>query len=222
MAVLLLKQNWNCCWVHSRDIYSSLWTGQNRVNTCHILNAFRLLKGKGHWSQQLMLVLLSNLLVTWIWGLDWTNRSTVGQEAGRAWAWPEVSGLALAGASLEIMLPSCNTVWQWLTLCSHLNWAILGCYTLKQWDWESGDEWFPCPGPQEARERSSDLPLPADSPIGSSSTEHHVTFYWSTPCGWLGQFFFFLSKSRFLSVSSDRRKAWNSVNVSGNLESLFL
>lgn len=165
--------------------------GLDRINTCHILNAFRLLKGKGHWSQQLMLVFLSNLLVTWMWGLDWTNRSTVGQEAGRAWAWPEVSGLALAGASLEIMLPSCNTVWQWLTLCSHLNRAILGCYTLKQWDWESGDEWFPCPGPQEARERSSDLPLPADSPIGSSSAEHHVTFYWSTPCGWLGQFFFF-------------------------------
>lgn len=74
-----------------------------------------------------------------MWGLDWTNRSTVGQEAGRAWAGPEVSRPALAGASLEIMLPSCNTVWQWLNLCSHLNWAVLGCCTLKQWGWESED-----------------------------------------------------------------------------------
>lgn len=167
--------------------------------------------GSRHWSQPLMLVLLSNLLITWTWGLDRTNRSTVGQEAGRAWAWPEVSRLTLAGASLEIMLPSCNTVWQWLNLCSHLNWAILGCYSLKQWDWESGDRVIflsrTARSPGEKQWPTSACRQPYWKQL--SRTPRYFLLVNSM---WLTRsiFFFFLSKSRFLSVSSDRRKAWNS------------
>lgn len=31
MAVLLLKQNWNCCWIHSQYIYSNLCTEHDRL-----------------------------------------------------------------------------------------------------------------------------------------------------------------------------------------------
>lgn len=33
MAVLLLKQNWNCCRIHSQYIYSNLCTEHNRLTS---------------------------------------------------------------------------------------------------------------------------------------------------------------------------------------------
>lgn len=151
MAVLLLKQNWNCCWIHSQYIYSNLCTGQNRLTSNSRLQHLSHSKcaqaseGKGTLGPEAVepaggLVFQINFLVN----LNLRPRVTQqvhSRNRRKAELW---HGLKWAGwhwtvPRLESTLPSCNTVWQWLNLCSHLNWAILGCYTLKQLNWENED-----------------------------------------------------------------------------------
>lgn len=147
----------------------------------------------------------------------WLNhRSTVGQEAGRAWTWPEVSRLALAGASLERMLPSCNS----LAVAKFVFPFKLS--TLKQSGWESGDRVLSLS--RTARSLGEkQWPTSACRQPCWKQLRRTPRYFLLVNSMWLTRSIFFsLSKSRFLSVNSDGRKAWNSVNVSGNLESLFL
>lgn len=145
MAVLLLKQNWNCCWIHSQYIYSNLCTGQNRLTSnsrLHHLSHSKCVQaseGEGTLDPEAMepavdACILINLLVN-LNSRPWLNQQVHSRNRRKAelWVWPAVSRLALTGTSLESLLPSCNTVWQWLNLGSHLKWAILGCHTLSGW-----------------------------------------------------------------------------------------
>lgn len=226
MAVLLLKQNWNCCWIHSQYIYSNLCTGQNRLTSnsrLHHLSHSKCVQaseGKGTLDPEAMepagdLVFLINFLVN-LNSRPWFNQqvhSRNRRKEGRALSvtWGEQAGTDRCLARLEITLPSCNTVRQWLNLCSHLNWEILGCYTLKQLNWEDEDNVISLSRVERSPEGSTYL----FRPCGSSPAEHHATVYWLTPCGSLGQFFFFLSKSRFFICKLWQKKGLSSVSASG-------
>lgn len=158
MAVLLLKQNWNC-WTHSQYIYSNLCTEHNRLTSNsrlqHLLhsNVLRLLKGKGRWiqkrwSQQLILVFLINLHVSWKQGLVAPTGPERARRASPAHDRRGQAGVGRAWAPDDAALSS--TGWQLLNLCSHLNWPIVEWHTSERLTGENEDESLTCPGSKEA------------------------------------------------------------------------
>lgn len=86
MAVLLLKQNWNCCGIHSQSIYSNLCTGQNRLTSnlrLHHLShseCAQAPEGKALWTQRLWSSSWSCFLINFLVNLNWRLTDPAGPQ----------------------------------------------------------------------------------------------------------------------------------------------